>query len=212
MTDPKKNPNKRRKLFFWRRKALLVPELPKPMYGTEEAQREAPRWYRPSLLKVAVVALALAAILPTRANGQFGVDVAAILAALSQMQSLMNTYIVAPLKTINQVEQSVANYEQEVMYPLAAINQAKSSVDAVRESVQPDRQSLSFERRERHAAAVAESRNPSTFAQCGKCAQRIWPVSECVWRRDAAECSIPADENDDRHDRCAGSGRNEAGD
>ena len=71
---------------------------------------------------------ALAAILPTRANGQFGVDVAAILAALSQMQSLMNTYIVAPLKTINQVEQSVANYEQQVMYPLAAINQAKNSV------------------------------------------------------------------------------------
>lgn len=128
MTDPKKNPNKRRKLFFWRRKALLVPELPKPMYGTEEAQREAPRWYRASLLKVAVVALAVAAILPTRANGQFGVDVAAILAALSQMQSLMNTYIVAPLKTINQVEQSVANYEQQVMYPLAAINQAKNSV------------------------------------------------------------------------------------
>jgi hypothetical protein len=128
MTDPKKNRNEQRKLFFWRRKALLVPELPKPMYGTEEAQREAPRWYRASLLKVAVVALAVAAILPTRANGQFGVDVAAILAALSQMQSLMNTYIVAPLKTINQVEQSVANYEQEVMYPLAAINQAKSSV------------------------------------------------------------------------------------
>jgi hypothetical protein len=128
MTDPKKNPNKRRKLFFWRRKALLVPELPKPMCGTEEAQREAPRWYRASLLKVAVVALAVAAILPTRANGQFGVDVAAILAALSQMQSLMNTYIVAPLKTINQVEQSVANYEQQVMYPLAAINQAKNSV------------------------------------------------------------------------------------
>ena len=128
MTDPKKNPNKRRKLFFWRRKAHLVSELPEPMYGTEEAQREAPRWYRASLLKVAVVALAVAAILPTRANGQFGVDVAAILAALSQMQTLMNTYIVAPLKTINQVEQSVANYEQEVMYPLAAINQAKSSV------------------------------------------------------------------------------------
>jgi hypothetical protein len=40
----------------------------------------------------------------------------------------MNTYIVAPLKTINQVEQSVANYEQQVMYPLAAINQAKNSV------------------------------------------------------------------------------------
>ena len=44
------------------------------------------------------------------------------------MQSLMNTYIAAPLKTINQYEQSVAKYEQEVMYPLAAINQAKTSV------------------------------------------------------------------------------------
>ena len=34
----------------------------------------------------------------------------------------------APLKTINQYEQSTAKYEQEVMYPVAAINQAKSSV------------------------------------------------------------------------------------
>ena len=68
------------------------------------------------------------AILPTRANGQFGIDTAAILAALSKMQSLMNTYIAAPLKTINQYEQSTTKYEQEVMYPLAAINQAKTSV------------------------------------------------------------------------------------
>jgi hypothetical protein len=44
----------------------------------------------------------------------------------SKMQSLMSTYIAAPLKTINQYEQSVAKYEQEVMYPLAAINQAKT--------------------------------------------------------------------------------------
>ncbi|MBN9618049.1 MAG: hypothetical protein J0G35_21030 [Acidobacteriales bacterium] len=50
------------------------------------------------------------------------------MAALSKMQSLMNTYIAAPLKTINQYEQSASKYEQEVMYPLAAINQAKSSV------------------------------------------------------------------------------------
>jgi hypothetical protein len=96
--------------------------------GYEETQREARPWYRPSLLKAAVVGLGVLAILPTRANGQFGVDIAAILAALSKMQSLMTTYIAAPLKTINQYEQSVAKYEQEVMYPLAAINQAKTSV------------------------------------------------------------------------------------
>ncbi|MGD0158512.1 MAG: hypothetical protein ABSB50_20670 [Terracidiphilus sp.] len=128
MTDPKKNRNEQRKLFFWRRKADMLPELTESMSGMDASQQSARPWYRASLLKVAVVAVGVLAILPTRANGQFGVDVAAILAALSQMQSLMNTYIVAPLKTINQVEQSVANYEQEVMYPLAAINQAKTSV------------------------------------------------------------------------------------
>ena len=128
MTDPKKNRNEQRKLFFWRRKADMLPELTESMSGMDASQHIARPWYRASLLKVAVVAVGVLAILPTRANGQFGVDVAAILAALSQMQSLMNTYIVAPLKTINQVEQSVANYEQEVMYPLAAINQAKTSV------------------------------------------------------------------------------------
>jgi len=80
------------------------------------------------LLKAAAVVLAVLTVLPMRAHGQFGIDLAAILAALQQMQSLMSTYISAPLNTINQYEQSVAKYEQQVMYPLAAINQAKNSV------------------------------------------------------------------------------------
>lgn len=127
MTDPKENPNKQRRLFFWKRKdhsaesAALLTSVERPRWDVR------PR-YRPSLLKVAVLALGVLIILPTRANGQFGIDTAAILAALSKMRSLMNTYIAAPLKTINQYEQSVANYEQQVMYPLTAINQAKSSV------------------------------------------------------------------------------------
>ena len=85
-------------------------------------------WYRPTLLKGGGGCTWVVAILPTHANGQFGIDTAAILAALSKMQSLMNTYIAAPLRTINQYEQSTAKYEQEVMYPLTAINQAKTSV------------------------------------------------------------------------------------
>ena len=118
MTDPKRNPNKQRRSFFWRRKPLLLPESAKSTSGLEAAQSEARPWYRPTLLKAAVVGLGVLAILPTRANGQFGIDTAAILAALSKMQSLMNTYIAAPLRTINQYEQSTAKYEQEVMYPL----------------------------------------------------------------------------------------------
>jgi hypothetical protein len=128
MTDPKRNPNKQRRPFFWRRKLRPLQELAKYAESVGATKSDAQPWYRPSLLKVAVVVLAVVAVMPTSANGQFGIDTAAILAALSKMQSLMNTYIAAPLKTINQYEQSTAKYEQEVMYPLTAINQAKNSV------------------------------------------------------------------------------------
>jgi hypothetical protein len=74
-----------------------------------------------------MVALA-AVILTPCAKGQLGLDTAAILAALSKMQSLMNTFIATPLKAINQVEQSISSYERQIMYPLTAINQVKSAV------------------------------------------------------------------------------------
>jgi hypothetical protein len=128
MTDPKRSPNKLHKSFFWRRKLVPAQEHAKRENSTGAIETKAQPWYLPTILKVAVIVLAVVAILPTRANGQFGIDIAAIMAALSKMQSLMNTYIAAPLKTINKYEQSAAKYQQEVMYPLAAINQAKSSV------------------------------------------------------------------------------------
>lgn len=128
MTDPTKNPTKVRRPLFWRRKPRSSEEPPKVINSIPPAMTSTHPWYRPSLLKVSIVALAVLAILPTRASGQFGIDTAAILAALSKMQSLMNTYIAAPLKTINQYDQSIVKYEQEVMYPLAAINHAKTSV------------------------------------------------------------------------------------
>jgi hypothetical protein len=127
MADPMKNPNKRRRTFFWRRGSLAPTEEKKFIAAGEVPARGKFPWYRPTLLKAAVV-LGAAALLPTGAKGQFGIDTAAIMAALSKMQSLMNTYIAAPLRKINQYEQSTMKYEQEVLYPLAAINQAKTSV------------------------------------------------------------------------------------
>jgi hypothetical protein len=128
MTDPKKTPKKVRQPFFRLRKEHPTPESAKPISGVDVSQLQEHHWYRPTLLKTAMVGLAVLIIVPTRANGQFGIDTAAIVAALQKMQSLMNTYMATPLKTINQYEQSTAKYEQQVMYPLTAINQAKSSV------------------------------------------------------------------------------------
>jgi hypothetical protein len=128
MTDPKKNPNKQRRSFFWLRRPMPAPNMERLTNQPEPILRDTQRWHRPTLLKGAVFALAVVAVLPKSANGQFGIDTAAILAALSKMQSMMSTFIAAPLRTINQYEQSIVKYEQEVMYPLTAINQAKNSV------------------------------------------------------------------------------------
>lgn len=128
MSDTKKTLYRLRMPFFWRRRQQQNLGVPKTVVDQQVPKSSTRRWYRPTVLKAAALATAVIVILPTRARGQFGIDTAAILAALSKMQSLMNTYMATPLKTINQYEQSVANYEQQVMYPLAAINQAKSSV------------------------------------------------------------------------------------
>jgi len=127
MSDSKKSTNKVRRPFPWRRKQEPTPEAPAFGESYEPAQSK-PSWLRSAPLRVAVVVLVALTILPMRAHGQFGIDLAAILAALQKMESLMSTYISAPLNTINQYEQSVAKYEQQVMYPISAINQAKNSV------------------------------------------------------------------------------------
>jgi len=121
-------PDKVRRPFFWL-KRQPSPDTVKPteVSGIDTQPLKRP-WYRSQILTIGGAALCVLLVVPKHANGQFGIDTAAIMAALSKMQSLMNTYIAAPLKTINQYEQSAAKYEQQVMYPLTAINQAKTSV------------------------------------------------------------------------------------
>ncbi len=126
MTDLKNNLKKMRTPLSWfhrKQDAMIVDQE----LGTSTKPSERIPWYRPTPFRIAVALIAIL-LLPIRGHGQFGFDTAAILAALSKMQSLMSSYIAAPLRTINQYEQSTMKYEQEVMYPLAAINQAKTSV------------------------------------------------------------------------------------
>ena len=129
MINAKRDPSKLRRPFLWLREQTPTTDTSKVTPGGE---RDVARpWYRPSLLKTAMVGLGVLILLPTHAKGQFGIDTAAILAGLAKVQSLMSKYMATPLKTINQYEQTTAKYEQEVMYPLNAINLAKSSVAQV---------------------------------------------------------------------------------
>lgn len=74
-------------------------------------------------LSLAVVVL----ILPSKARGQLGLDpcCAIITAGLSTISNLLSSVVAKPLGAIQQLEQQSANFEQQVVFPIAAINQAR---------------------------------------------------------------------------------------
>jgi hypothetical protein len=79
---------------------------------------------RRTILSGAAIAIAsLIAVQPARS--QFGLDIAAILAGLKEINSTLNGAVGSPLKVINQIEQQEQQYQQQVLYPLNAINSAK---------------------------------------------------------------------------------------
>jgi hypothetical protein len=128
MPDMNNKTNKLRKPFFWRRREPTAAEAVRMAPAIEADQPKDHPWWRPTVWKAVALAVVALMLLPGRANGQFGIDIAAIMTALSKVESLMSTYVAAPLKTINQAQQTIAKYEQEVIYPIAAINQARNSV------------------------------------------------------------------------------------
>jgi hypothetical protein len=126
MTDLKRITEKIRKPVFWRK---IVPPPNDPVTkALPVATRPSRKWPSSRQVKLAGAVLFVGLFIPKAAHGQFGIDIAAILAGLSKIESLMSTYVAAPLKTMNQTQQSIGSYEKQVMYPIAAINQAKNSV------------------------------------------------------------------------------------
>jgi hypothetical protein len=83
--------------------------------------------------KFAVISVLLLAlvILPTKSHGQFGIDLAVIQAGLSTISSLLQSVVAKPLGTIQQLEKQAADFEQQVVWPVSAINQAKATVAQV---------------------------------------------------------------------------------
>lgn len=77
---------------------------------------------------VAIVALLVVVmLLPTKARSQLGLDpcCAIISVGLSSISNLLSSAVAKPLSAIQQLEQQAANFEQQVVFPVAAINQAR---------------------------------------------------------------------------------------
>lgn len=82
------------------------------------------------LLKTLAFALTLAIvviILPAKARSQLGLDpcCAIISAGLSTISNLLSSVVAKPLSQIQQIEQQSANFEQQVVFPVTSINQAR---------------------------------------------------------------------------------------
>lgn len=87
MSEEKRSTSRVRRPFFWRRKKAKVQDPVKRVPDYEADQRQKHPWYRPTFLKVCAALLVGLVLIPTTAHGQFGIDTAAILAALSKVPS-----------------------------------------------------------------------------------------------------------------------------
>lgn len=85
-----------------------------------------------TLLRNAVLlAFALAVVvllLPSKARSQLGLDpcCAIISAGLDTISGLLKSVVAKPLASIQQIEQQASDFERQVVWPAAAINQARS--------------------------------------------------------------------------------------
>lgn len=85
------------------------------------------KFWRNALALVATFAVVVM-ILPGKARSQLGLDpcCAIISAGLSTISNLLKSAVAAPLGNIQQSQQDTVNFEQQVVFPVAAINQVRA--------------------------------------------------------------------------------------
>jgi hypothetical protein len=78
-------------------------------------------------LALLVVFAVVVMMLPSKARSQLGLDpcCAIISVGLSTISNLLTSAVATPLGAIQQLEQQAANFEQQVVFPITAITQAR---------------------------------------------------------------------------------------
>ena len=63
--------------------------------------------------------------IPRPAQAQFGIDLALISAGLKQINSPLTSQVAAPLQRIQKIESEYTQFQQDVIYPIGAIQSAE---------------------------------------------------------------------------------------
>src|SRR5258708_3351922 len=94
-----------------------------------KSQRFAGLWARVrTKVAIGIVLIFGLLALPPKGYGQFGIDLAVIQAGLSTISNLLQSVVATPLAAIQKIEQQAADFEQQVVWPISAINQAKTTI------------------------------------------------------------------------------------
>jgi hypothetical protein len=126
-----------------------------------------------------VAALALA---PIGARGQFGVDpcCAIISAGLNTISGLLKGVVAQPLLQIQQTQQQQANFQQQVIYPPSAINNARGLATQMESQIRQMTQlfrlptaSATLPTPQQFEQALL-SRNPQAFGQISQNYSRVY--------------------------------------
>jgi len=90
--------------------------------------------------KLALPAVVVAAFLlaPRSASGQFGLDpcCAIVTAGLNTVSGLLKNVVAAPLAALRQIRQQAADFEQQVVYPAAALDRARQTAGQLQAQLQ----------------------------------------------------------------------------
>lgn len=80
------------------------------------------------VLAVATTFAVLVVVLPRKARSQLGLDpcCAIISAGLSTISNLLSSAVATPLAGIQQLDKNASDFDQQVVFPIAAINQARA--------------------------------------------------------------------------------------
>lgn len=80
-----------------------------------------------NVMSVGLAMIVVIVMLPSKARSQLGLDpcCAIISAGLSTISNLLNSSVATPLGGIQQLQQESTNFEQQIVFPIAAINQAR---------------------------------------------------------------------------------------
>ena len=162
--------------------------------------------------KYFVLAVLCLVIVPIGARAQLGLDpcCAIISVGLNSISSLLKSVVAQPLAAIQQIEQQGVTFEQQVVYPVAAINNAHGLITQLQNPLRQMTQCIGAGE-QRHLARAAATGAGSALAQpTARHASRA-KLCRCLRNRNGSRGRAATAAGRRGCNRCRGTGSAQAG-